>query len=965
MSKEAKISRLGRHLVLSSTLVLLVGGCAPEQTMPSLTAPPIATITPAPVPTPVASPRPAPEAIPGGVMTVALASKGDFIVTGEVDGTTGLAYFLDSAGWLHVFDGASLEVAAKEQVLSSVEEWASYDLAVDSGIGKVYVADGPREEILVLDDETLSTLGRIDACGNLAVDSVTHRLYVGRVGVYVADGESGEIIDRIEGTIPEKGMETFSAVPRGVDVYINPGNRHLFVRMDNNTPGSNSRSWLDLYDADDYTPLAEAMPLSYGSSGIPGFDLERGFDYLGGYHPIAGDRILVALDAEGLEVGHLWGVGGNVFFSPRQNLIYVNHVTGWGETWLDVIEPQTMDYLESYPLKASLYDQRNARFYSLDWREPSVTVFDEPTVSVASRGAIAVASAPLPSDLDSLVLSPAFSTDQTLFAASAGSLFASSDAGENWRQMTIPFLTSGSMQVTLSPAYDRDNTMFVGLSCTPAGNGILRSTDGGRNWSRVNSGLSDLGIEALFFSPEYAQDRTVFASGCFDGAFKSTDGGTTWRPLTIDLVTPEWPGERAGQLAISPGYPRDEQLWFLTSPQLYRSNDGGETWRRADHGLEGLELDRLILSPHYEVDKTALVTVGRGIYVTHSGGEDWQAMQLPIPELWVTDVAPCPSISADPILFVAGFDQEYHDRLYRSVDGGRTWVAVGEEFWGESFTGLTLSPLYSADTLVFASTDRGMYRSTDGGQTWILSSVPGPHLVVFSPDFSSDHTVYASDGQALYRSQDGGENWTGLQEAAEPVSTSMPTPAASSVPVPSPTALSCAGLDPAFQSIADRVESARPGVADIPDVGCPIGPAQTTGGAWQMFPLEAPGSTVPAAPGYMIWRSDNRTIYVLPQGDSLTGRTEALVYQDTWTEDMPEVPPSCAGLTPPTGLQVPVRGFGKVWCENNLFDLVGFAYGSEKGADLLTQEAERGLYISLTGVGTFVVDVTRGLALSM
>ncbi|MFQ5885641.1 MAG: YncE family protein [Anaerolineae bacterium] len=346
------------QLLLSLLLSMTVTTCGGIATSPS----PGVTLAPTQRSTATVqpSPPPAPEAIPGGVMTLTLASEGEFIVTGEMEGTTGLAYFLDSAGWLYVFDGASLGVVAKEQVLSSLQEGKLYDLAVDGKMGRVYVADGAREETLILDAETLSPLGRIDAYGRITVDPVTHRLYIARVGVYVADGERGEIIDQIEETIPEEGMEIYSGVPRGVNVYINPGNRHLYIMMDNNTPGSNSRHWLDLYDADDHTLLAERVPLPYGSSGAPGFDLERGLDYVSGYHPITGHRKLVALDAEGREVDHLWGVGGDVFFSPRRHLIYV---AGW--EGLDVIEAQTMNYLDSYPLTVTLHDPRHGRFYSL------------------------------------------------------------------------------------------------------------------------------------------------------------------------------------------------------------------------------------------------------------------------------------------------------------------------------------------------------------------------------------------------------------------------------------------------------------------------------------------------------------------------------------------------------------------------------------------------------------------------
>ncbi|MFQ5885640.1 MAG: hypothetical protein ACE5II_00230 [Anaerolineae bacterium] len=524
--------------------------------------------------------------------------------------------------------------------------------------------------------------------------------------------------------------------------------------------------------------------------------------------------------------------------------------------------------------------------------------------------------------------------------------------------MTLPFLNRGKMQVALSPAYARDKTLFVGLACTPAGSGILRSIDEDLHWTRVNSGLTDLGIAALVFSPHYAQDRTLFARGCFDGVFKSSDGGTTWRPLTTDLPTDERL-QPLSALMVSLAYARDGSLWLLTPSHLYRSKDGGESWQRADQGLEGLELERLVLSPDYEADKTSLVTVGRGVYITRNEGGEWHPIGMPISGLRVTDLALSPDFATDAVLFVAGSDEEYRGRFYRSSDGGETWLAVGEEFSSQEIRGLALSPRYPTDGLVFASTDRGVYRSTDGGDTWKPLNILGAPFLVFSPDFASDHTIYAS-GQALYRSQDGGENWTALHESA----TALPTATPSAAPILSPTPLTCLDLDPTFQSIADRVESLRPNFTDLPDVGCPINPAQTISGAWQMFLVLAPGSTVSNLPGYMVWRSDSRTIYVIPQGDTLTGRSEALVYDDTWSEGMPEIPPSCAGLTPPAGLQIPIRGFGKVWCDNSLYDLIGFGHGSEKAVDLFIQEAERGLYISLPEVGNFVIDVMNGRALS-
>jgi photosystem II stability/assembly factor-like uncharacterized protein/DNA-binding beta-propeller fold protein YncE len=916
------------------------------------------------------SPTPAPEAIPGGVKTVALAPEGEFLVTGEVDGVTGMAYFLDSAGWLYVFDGACLEVVAKEEVLPSPKEGYLYEVAVDSEAGRVYVADGAREEILILDSETLSPLGSIDRFGRITVDPVTHLLYVAEVGVYVADGETGEIIDRIEQTIPEEGMELFSGVPRGVDVYVNPDNRHLYVMTDNNTPGSNSRWWLDLYDADDYTLLAEYVPSFNWFSDAPGFDQERGLDYVAGGHPIGGERKLVALDAEGREVDHLWGVRGDVFFSPRQDLIYV---AGWDE--LDVVDPETMNYLETYPMKVTLHDPHNGRFYSMDWSDPTVTVFDEPIVSLAPLEATTEWTRRLPTpglgDIDSLVLSPTFSDDETLFVAVRESLFTSTDGGDNWMETILPFAHRGTIGGAFSPAYARDRTLLVGFDCTPAGNGILRSTEAGLQWTRANSGLTDLSIQELVFSPDYAHDETIFARGCADGLFKSTDRGVTWRALTADLM-PENEAERIDQLVVSPAYTQDRDLWVLTSSHVYRSQDGGEGWERADEGLEGLELQTLVLSPNYEFDKTAFVNVGRGIYLTRDGGEKWGPMELPVSGLWVTDLVLSPDFASDGVLIVVGWDEEYRDHLYRSTDGGETLVEIIGEFSSQSLRTVVFSPHYAADGLLFVATDTGVYRATDRGDTWHSLDIPGAWepLFVFSPDFARDQTIYAALGQALYRSQDAGIGWTALHESPPTVPTAVPSAVPSDTatpprpPVESPTPLDCPGLDPTFQDIADWLETLPPNVTDVPNVGCPQNPAYAVPGAWQVFLMWAPGSTIYNVPSYMIWRFDSRTIYVVQTVDRLTGRSEALIYNDTWSEGMPEIPPSCAALTPPTGLEIPIRGFGRAWCDNGLNDRIGFGYGSEQGGGLLIQETERGLYLSLPDGRNFAIDVTDGLALS-
>ncbi|MBN1815460.1 MAG: hypothetical protein JXA14_26745 [Anaerolineae bacterium] len=100
----------------------------------------------------------------------------------------------------------------------------------------------------------------------------------------------------------------------------------------------------------------------------------------------------------------------------------------------------------------------------------------------------------------------------------------------------------------------------------------------------------------------------------------------------------------------------------------------------------------------------------------------------------------------------------------------------------------------------------------------------------------------------------------------------------------------------------------------------------------------------------MIWRADNRDIYVIIGEDTDGSRGSILAYTDTWNDSQPAIHPDCSSMSPPTSAYVmPVRGFGKVWCVNNLEDDVGWPTGAEGQVDLYVQPTEYGLLIKVTG----------------
>jgi len=192
-----------------------------------------------------------------------------------------------------------------------------------------------------------------------------------------------------------------------------------------------------------------------------------------------------------------------------------------------------------------------------------------------------------------------------------------------------------------------------------------------------------------------------------------------------------------------------------------------------------------------------------------------------------------------------------------------------------------------------------------------------------------------------------------------PTPTLTPTPTPTPSPTPSPTVAPPVGgcavpADPVFQPALDRFRSLYP----TADIGCPTRAAFPVQGAVQEFwaNVTDPNPNTHYR-SLMVWRSDNREIYVIDGEDTAASQGAFRVYADTWDESQPEIYPKCARMTPPAGYQLPVRGFGKVWCVNGLWGPIGWPNQRELGNTLLVQPTATGLLLQVpaSGVSYLVV----------
>ncbi|MEZ4588582.1 MAG: hypothetical protein R2909_19560, partial [Gemmatimonadales bacterium] len=190
-------------------------------------------------------------------------------------------------------------------------------------------------------------------------------------------------------------------------------------------------------------------------------------------------------------------------------------------------------------------------------------------------------------------------------AAASGGLWRSENAGTTWTPVFTEYGTANMGDVAIYQADPRIVWVGTGESCVRNsvgwGDGVYKSTDGGRTFKNV--GLRETHhVSQVLTHPRDPDVAYVAAQGHLwghtgqRGVFKTSDGGATWRRLTRGL--PDDGRTGASDLAMDPSNPeilyaafwerlREPHRFTSGGPNggIFKSTDGGTTWRRLERGL--------------------------------------------------------------------------------------------------------------------------------------------------------------------------------------------------------------------------------------------------------------------------------------------------------------------------------------------------------------------------------------------
>lgn len=300
-------------------------------------------------------------------------------------------------------------------------------------------------------------------------------------------------------------------------------------------------------------------------------------------------------------------------------------------------------------------------------------------------------SPPTPLYVHAVAASPAFGSDQTLFAATRGGLFRTIDGGQSWQIMvTLPAVATESEFTRVSVSADYAAQPVVIAAAYDASGDLstlIRSSDGGGAWTTIATLAGR--TTALALSPDYAHDSTLFAL-VGDGLqlHRSNDGGLTW---SQHLLAPADEYYNGFGLALSPAFASDQTIFVTGFGTVHRSTDRGETWTALS--TYGLTFG-LAVSPDFALDQTVWASYrfmeGSGLPIPEASvirsldaGATWITDSIGLPgayEPFPRVIAVSPGFASDHSVFTAlsGFPLGYASHsLFRSYDQGDTWVDLG------------------------------------------------------------------------------------------------------------------------------------------------------------------------------------------------------------------------------------------------------------------------------------------------
>ena len=317
--------------------------------------------------------------------------------------------------------------------------------------------------------------------------------------------------------------------------------------------------------------------------------------------------------------------------------------------------------------------------------------------------------------------------------ATGGGVWKTENAGRTWENLSDGWFKVGTIGA-VAVAESDPNVIYVGTGESPIrgvttshGDGVWKSTDGGRSWAHI--GLAESGqianIRVHPGDPDIAYvgvQGQIWGPNEERGVYRTTDGGKNWQH-----VLKIGPRTGASDLRMDPTNPRilyagmwnhGRTPWFIhsggTDGGIYKSTDGGDTWKKLEGGLPEM-VGKVAVSVSASNPQRVYALLEAepgmgGLWRSENGGTSWTLInghRVLHTRAWYYI-----HLEADPVdentVYVLNVP------FLKSIDGGESWSVIDtphsdhHDHW--------INPENNQNMI--NGNDGGATITFDGGQTW-------------------------------------------------------------------------------------------------------------------------------------------------------------------------------------------------------------------------------------------------------
>ena len=343
--------------------------------------------------------------------------------------------------------------------------------------------------------------------------------------------------------------------------------------------------------------------------------------------------------------------------------------------------------------------------------------------------------------------------DRILLGTSSSQLFVSNDGGYNWSRLAR--VGDGDHYVVdhivFNPA--RPQTIYAAAwSVETDGGDVFRSDDDGRTWHAL-AGMHGKSVRSFVVAPS---DPSILVAGALDGVFRSLDGGDTWR-----RISPPGHPEIKNIESLAVDLQNPDIIYAGTWHLPWKTVDGGRTWSSIKEGvIDDSDVFSIILDPRDA--RVLYASACTGIYKSEDAGAHFRKVQGIPKSARRTRVLRQHPVNPDMVF--AGTTEG----LWASINAGQSWRRVTAD------TVIVNDVLVDArhpGTVLLATDRSGVLRSENGGVAFFASNRGFAHRKVSAllVDRNDPAVLYAGvvndkEYGGLFVSRDAGEHWAQMND---------------------------------------------------------------------------------------------------------------------------------------------------------------------------------------------------------